>query len=51
MEMKLALTKLLWNFDLELINHKLVWERDQKIYLNWQKPKVVLRLIPHEKSG
>lgn len=45
-EMTLVVSKLLWNFDLELSPESNRWMQNQKIYITWkQKPlEVDLRL-------
>ncbi|TDZ54052.1 Cytochrome P450 monooxygenase alt3 [Colletotrichum trifolii] len=36
-ELRIVVTKLLWNFDLELVDRSEEWVNKQKIYLIWQK--------------
>jgi hypothetical protein len=41
--------KLLWNFDMELVNrNKVDWDRDLRVYMVWHKPDLYVRLTPHE---
>ncbi|KAH8744497.1 cytochrome P450 [Diaporthe sp. PMI_573] len=42
-EMRLILSKILWNFDLELSPQSDKW-RDQKCYLLWEKPELVVKM-------
>ncbi|KAH8812380.1 cytochrome P450 [Xylogone sp. PMI_703] len=46
MELRLVMSKLLWNFDFKIENSELIWEKDQKAYVIWQKPELILRLTP-----
>ncbi|EHK22093.1 uncharacterized protein TRIVIDRAFT_191731 [Trichoderma virens Gv29-8] len=46
LEMRLVLSKLFWNFDFEIINRDLIWERDQTAYIAWQKPQLIFQLTP-----
>ncbi|OJD30274.1 cytochrome p450 [Diplodia corticola] len=44
-EMRLILAKILWNFDVELADGMESW-LDQKIYLVWEKPSLMVKLKP-----
>ncbi|KAK3301698.1 cytochrome P450 [Chaetomium strumarium] len=44
-EMRLILARVLWNFDLELMNESWNWN-DQKIYLLWEKGPLMVKLTP-----
>lgn len=44
--MRLTLAKLLWNFDIELVDDSDRWLRDQKIYLIWEKTPMLVKLRP-----
>lgn len=44
LEMRLVLCKLFWNFNFEMVNRDLIWERDQAAYIVWQKPRLILQL-------
>ncbi|KAI2601923.1 putative cytochrome P450 [Hypoxylon sp. NC1633] len=48
MEMRQALAKLIWNFDLELADSNLDWHRDSRMYTLWSKPhlNVRVKLVP-----
>lgn len=42
--MRLILTKLLWTFDLELVNPKRDWMEKQRVFALWEKPSLDVRL-------
>ncbi|OLN85229.1 putative sterigmatocystin biosynthesis P450 monooxygenase stcF-like protein 1 [Colletotrichum chlorophyti] len=42
-ELRIVLTKLLWNFDIELMDESKGWTSKQKIYLIWQKVPLMVR--------
>jgi cytochrome P450 len=43
-EMRLILTKVLYNFDLELLPESANWIDDQKVYSLWQKTPLMVRV-------
>lgn len=43
MEMNLLLAKMLWTYDLELVNKEVNWLRDGKVHVLWWKPKLFVR--------
>jgi hypothetical protein len=45
-EMRLILTRLLWNFDLELDERSQTWVKDLKAYSIWQKEALYVKLKP-----
>ncbi|KAF9870881.1 hypothetical protein CkaCkLH20_11553 [Colletotrichum karsti] len=45
-ELRIVLAKLLWNFDLELVDSSEDWVRQQKIYLIWQKVPLMAKCRP-----
>jgi hypothetical protein len=45
MEMKLILTRLLWNFDLELQKDSLDWIATQNTFTLWEKGPLNVKLI------
>ncbi|KAL1966235.1 hypothetical protein VTN77DRAFT_4787 [Rasamsonia byssochlamydoides] len=45
-EMRLILSRLLWNFDLELQPDSTNWIADQKTFMLWQKGALNVRLLP-----
>lgn len=47
-ETRLLLTKLLYNFDLELVHPDLEWNK-QKVFFLWDKPQLMVRLTPVDK--
>lgn len=44
--MRLILAKVLFNFDLELVDKKTDWMADQKLFTLWEKPSLMVRLKP-----
>jgi len=42
MEMNLFLTKMLWKYDLELMNKDLDWLKEGKVHVLWWKPKLMV---------
>ncbi|KAL9586169.1 MAG: hypothetical protein Q9212_001090 [Teloschistes hypoglaucus] len=49
MEMNLLLAKMLWTYDLELVNKKLDWLKEGKVHVLWWKPKLFVRF--HKRPG
>lgn len=45
-EMRLILSRLLWNFDLELQQDSTDWIARQKTYMLWQKGPLNVRVVP-----
>lgn len=48
--MRLILTKVLWHFDLELRSESFDWN-EQKAYILWQKPDLMVKLTPVRRTG
>ncbi len=46
MELNLVLSKLLFVYDLELLDEKLDWHRDSRMATLWQKPELRVKVIP-----
>ncbi|KAF2249404.1 cytochrome P450 [Trematosphaeria pertusa] len=46
MEMFLLLAKMLWKYDLELVNKNMDWLKEGKVYVMWWKPKLMVRFHP-----
>lgn len=44
--MRLILAKVLFNFDLELVDKKNDWIRNQKVFTLWEKPALMVKLHP-----
>ncbi|KAI9730850.1 MAG: hypothetical protein M1834_005568 [Cirrosporium novae-zelandiae] len=49
-EMRVILARLLWNFDLELCEESLNWEK-HKTYILWEKPDLMCRLKKRKRGG
>ncbi|KAJ4349096.1 hypothetical protein N0V95_004877 [Ascochyta clinopodiicola] len=45
-EMRLILAKLLWTFDLELVQPEQDWMKEQRVFALWEKPPLEVRLTP-----
>jgi cytochrome P450 len=45
-EMRLILAKVLFNFDLELVDKTQNWLEGQKVFALWQKPSLMVELRP-----
>ncbi|KAK1976432.1 cytochrome P450 [Colletotrichum cereale] len=43
MEINLILVKMLWKYDLELVNKNLDWERESQLHVMWWKPALMVR--------
>jgi hypothetical protein len=46
MEMRLILARLIFNFDLELVEKETDWMKDMKAYTIWKKPQLMVKLTP-----
>jgi len=44
--MRLILTKVLFNFDLELVDKTGGWMKNQLVFTLWQKPSLMVKLHP-----
>ena len=45
-EMRLILAKVLFNFDLELVDKTNDWMKNQKVFALWEKPSLMVSLRP-----
>lgn len=45
MQINLMFSKMLWKYDLELLNTDLDWEGQSKMYFMWWKPAVLVRFL------
>lgn len=48
MEMNLILAKMLWRYDLELVDKELDWLGSSKVYVMWWKPELRIRFKARE---
>ncbi len=48
MEISLILAKMLWRYDLELVNKDIKWLDEGKVHIMWWKPSLFVRF--HERS-
>jgi hypothetical protein len=44
--MRLILAKVLFSFDLELVDKTQDWMDGQKVFTLWQKPSLTVKLLP-----
>lgn len=49
MEINLLLAKLLWKYEMELVNKDLDWLGKGKVFVMWWKPELWVRF--HERHG
>lgn len=42
MELRTTLARLLWKYDLQLVDNKLDWHRDSQMHTLWKKPKLLV---------
>lgn len=43
MEINLILAKMVWKYDMQLINQDLDWARDSLLHVMWWKPALLVR--------
>ncbi|KAJ5058638.1 cytochrome P450 [Bipolaris maydis] len=43
MEINLILSKMLWKYDMDLVNNNLDWERESRLHVMWWKPALMVR--------
>ncbi len=43
MEMTLLMAKIIWTYDLELVNKEINWLQEGKVHVLWWKPKLFVR--------
>lgn len=48
LEMRVILAKMVWQYDFELLNKELDWERESQMYVLWQKPVMNMKFYPRE---
>lgn len=46
METRVILAKLIYNFDVELMPESSEWLTNQKNYIAWHKPPLIVKLTP-----
>ena len=46
MEINHILAKILWKYDLKLVNKDLNWEDRSRIYVMWWKPSLMVEFLP-----
>lgn len=47
-ELSLLLSKILWVYDIELLNTDVDWLRDSKMAMLWKKPKLMVKTTPRQ---
>jgi hypothetical protein len=50
MELRTTLAKLLWKYDLQLVDDKLDWHRDSQMHTLWKKPKLLVAVKDREST-
>ena len=45
-EMRMILARMIWNFDMELQEDSLAWDKKRKVFLIWDKNSMHVRLSP-----
>lgn len=50
MEMHIILARLAWQYDWELVSTDLNWEKENMMYVLWQKPKMNVRFHPRKEA-
>lgn len=45
-EMRLIMVKLLWTFDVELVEPEKDWMVEQRVFALWEKPPLQVKLTP-----
>lgn len=45
-ELRLIMSRLLWNFDVELVEGYQQWSKSHKVYIVWEKTPLMVRLTP-----
>lgn len=45
-EMRLILARMIWNFDMELQEDSLAWDKKQRVFMIWDKVSMYVRLAP-----
>jgi hypothetical protein len=45
-EMRMILAHMLWHFDLELHPASKDWIEKQKVFMLWQKPDLIVKIVP-----
>ena len=43
MELRTTLAKMIWTYDLELVDESMDWHRDSQMHTLWKKPKLMVR--------
>lgn len=45
-EMRMILARMIWNFDMELQEDSLAWDKKTKVFIIWDKVSMHVRLSP-----
>lgn len=48
MEMHIILARIVWQYDWELVSKELDWERENKMYVLWNKPELNMKFHPRK---
>jgi hypothetical protein len=50
LEMSLILAKLLFSYDMELVDKRLDWEGQSQVHVQWWKPELRMRFVERNSS-
>ncbi|KAK1241885.1 hypothetical protein MKX07_007708 [Trichoderma sp. CBMAI-0711] len=50
-EMRLILARLIWRYDIELVDESIGWDTRSKVYIAWQKGPLYIRLKPRARTA
>ncbi len=50
MELRIILVKLLFTYDLKLLNDQLDWHRDSEMHTLWKKPELHVEIQPRQRA-
>lgn len=51
MEINLILSKMLWKYDMELVDNDLNWEEESRLHFLWLKPELRVRFFHRGDHG
>ena len=51
MELHTSLAKMMYKYDVELMNTEVDWQRDSEMHLLWRKPQLMVRISDRAGNG
>ena len=48
MEINLILAKMMWKYDMEMLDKGLDWEGESRVHVMWSKPELKMRFYPRK---